>query len=466
MTSTMDMLTPVMRQVIAELGYQALTPVQERAIPLLLAGQDVIAQAETGSGKTGAFAMPILESLNPSHKSLQALVLCPTRELCAQVGRQMRRLGCRIPGLQVVVVAGGQPFRPQAQALQGGAQIVVGTPGRLLDHMRRATISLSKVTMVVLDEADRMLDMGFEDDMRALLGACPTRRQTALFSATYPPGIESMSRAYQNKPVRLTLGAHKETTAAGRPAIRQILVEVAIDDKTGVLLSLLAHHRPESAIVFCNQKVTASALAQELVASGISAAALHGDLEQRDRDRVMATFRNGSIRVLVATDVAARGIDVDKVAIVFNFDLPAKPEVYVHRIGRTGRAGSTGLAITLATPRASYKIEAIEAFTAVSMHRVPAPPGREQQMQESAVPAATMATLRIGGGRKEKLRAGDIVGALTGEAGRLPFAAVGKIEIHDHFSYVAVAQELAKAARRSLAEGRIKGRRFTVALES
>ena len=466
MTSTMDMLSPELRQIIAELGYQALTPIQERSIPLLLAGQDLIAQSETGSGKTGAFAMPIIERLNPRHKSPQALVLCPTRELCAQVARQLRRLGCRIPGLQVAVVSGGQPFRPQAQALQGGAQIVVGTPGRLLDHLRRGSISLSSVIMVVLDEADRMLDMGFEEDMRAILGACPTRRQTALFSATYPPSIESMSRCYQNKPVRVSSGPSEHSAAAGRAAIRQFVMEAASEDKVAVLLSLLAQHRPDSAIVFCNQKATASALAKDLVAAGLGAAALHGDLEQRDRDRVMAMFRNGSIRILIATDVAARGIDVANVTIVFNFDLPAKPEVYVHRIGRTGRAGSAGLAIALANPRESYKIEAIEAFTSVSIQRQSASPSGENRMQLGAVPRATMTTLRIGGGRKEKLRAGDIVGALTGESGGLPFAAVGKIEIHDHFSYVAIAQELAPAAHRSLTEGRIKGRRFTVLLET
>lgn len=466
MTSTMDMLSPELRQVIAELGYRALTPIQERSIPLLLAGQDLIAQSETGSGKTGAFAMPIVERLNPRHKRAQALVLCPTRELCAQVARQLRRLGCRIPGLQVAVVSGGQPFRPQAQALQSGAQIVVGTPGRLLDHLRRGSISLSSVTIVVLDEADRMLDMGFEDDMRAILGACPTRRQTALFSATYPPGIEAISRSYQTKPVRLSSGSNDRLAAAGRAAIRQFVIEVAAEDKVALLKSLLGHHKPDSAIVFCNQKSTASALAQDLVAVGLSAAALHGDLEQRDRDRVMATFRNRSIRILIATDVAARGIDVENVTIVFNFDLPAKPEVYLHRIGRTGRAGSAGLAIALATQRESHKIEAIEVFTSVSMQRQSAPTNDENQQQLSSVPSATMATLRIGGGRKEKLRAGDIVGALTGESGGLPFAAVGKIEIHDHFSYVAIARELAASACRSLAQGRIKGRRFAVALEA
>ena len=464
MTSTLDLLSPDLRQVIAELGYATLTSIQERSIPLLLANCDLIAQSRTGSGKTAAFSLPLLDRLNPRLRRPQALVLCPTRELCAQVAREIRKLGRRIPGLQVAVVSGGMPLRPQAQLLQNGVHIVVGTPGRILDHLRRETLPLACVATIVLDEADRMLDMGFEEDMHAILSACPDQRQTALFSATYPPAIAAMSRAYQREPERVTIEDAPEVAQAGPGKFRQLVVECEFDDKTAVLLGLIGEYRPESSIVFCNLKATASALADELAAFHISAATLHGDLEQRDRDKVMAKFRNRSIRILVATDVAARGIDVEDVKIVFNYDLPAKPEVYVHRIGRTARAGKGGLAVALMTRREQHKIDAIEAFTSVSLERRAAPSVRRGA--DPAAQAASMATLRISGGRKDKVRAGDILGALTGDACGLSKDAVGKIEIHDHFAYVAVARDVAVAARRGLEEGRIKGRRFGVELES
>jgi ATP-independent RNA helicase DbpA len=408
----------------------------------------------------------LLQSIALKPRRVQALILCPTRELCAQVAREVRKFGRKQMGLQVLVVAGGQPFRPQALALQGGVHVVVGTPGRVLDHVTRRTLQLQSVTHLVLDEADRMLDMGFEDDMREILGACPPTRQTALFSATFPPVIEAISRSYQRQPVRVTIEDETDGESVVSPDIRQLVVESAHEDKMATLLWLLREHQPQSCIVFCNFKAGASELAAALEASGVSATALHGDLEQRDRDKVLAKFRNRSVRALIATDVAARGLDVEAVDVVINYDLPPKPDSYVHRIGRTGRAGRAGTAIAIATPREQHKIAAIEAYTSVSLQRVKRP----SASRAATVPAAPqkqlaeMTTLRLGAGRKNKLRPGDILGALTGEAGGLPGDAVGKIEIHDFFAYVAVRRDLAATARDSLLAGRIKGRKIGVEL--
>lgn len=465
MSSALDRLSPELQDVTSELGYTALTPIQEQTIPLLLKGKDVIGQSKTGSGKTAAFILPILHKIQLRPRHVQALILCPTRELGAQVAREARKLGRRHPGLSVVAVAGGTPFRGQALQLQGGAHIVVGTPGRVLDHLRRGTLPLDAVRTLVLDEADRMLDMGFEEDLRAILKECPEHRQTALFSATFPAAIEAISREHQREAVRVTIG--EEVSA---PVIRQHVIESAFEDKLATLLWLIRNDKPESSIAFCNLKATAAELATSLVKAGVSAMALHGDLEQRDRDNVLAKFRNRSVRVLVATDVAARGLDIEAVDAVFNYDMPAKPEVYVHRVGRTGRAGRSGIAIAIATPREGHKIEKIEEYTGQTLQRRNAPHEKALEAElngraEAVAGEAAMATLRLNGGRKNKIRAGDILGALTGEAGGLPASAVGKIEIHDFFAYVAVSRPLAAAARASLLAGRIKGRKIGVELE-
>ncbi len=460
--------------VTRELGFERLTPIQAQSIPLILAGKDLIAQSKTGSGKTAAFSLPILQRLEQtcgqrgahrSQRRLQALVLCPTRELCTQVAREIRRLGRRLPGLQVLILSGGQPMFSQIGALEKGVHIVVGTPGRVIDHLSRQTLNLSSVTTVVLDEADRMLDMGFQEDMERILGETPKTRQTLLFSATFPRSIESMSRSYQRSPVRVTA----EDEAQSAPDIEEILHEVSDNDgsaKLTALLSLLNQRKPESAIVFCNLKLTVTELTRALQQAGVSASGIQGDLEQRERDRVMARFRNQSTRVLVATDVAARGIDVEKLDLVVNFDLSPDPEVYVHRIGRTGRAGRKGLAISLATTRERAKIERIEEFTSKRLERVQlemrkAEVGEQKQTTDQS---AKMETLYIAAGRKEKMRPGDILGALTGEAGGLNAVDVGKIEIHDHFSYVAVSKAVAQIAVQRLTDGKIKGRKFRVGL--
>jgi len=455
-------------EVLKELGYTTFTQVQNESIPHLLAGKDLIGQSKTGSGKTLAFGLPILARINVQHRRIQALIICPTRELCAQVAREIRRAARKEPGLQVLVLAGGQPAGPQRAALEKGAHIAVGTPGRLLDLLDRS-LDLRSVKTIVLDEADRMLDMGFQEDMEDILGAAPRSRQTVFFSATFPESIEEMSRRYQKDPVRVTV-AEGETA---KPAIQEFLHEVERADKVIALQKILRKHRPETALVFCNQKATVAELAKMLEEQGMSVAGLHGDLEQFDRDRVMARFRNRSIRVLLATDVAARGIDVEALDLVVNFDLPHKPEVYVHRIGRTGRAGKAGLAVSIMTPRDGFKIDEIEAFIGRSMRRitleVEAQKEHAAREESQSGPApktfggtAPMETFAISGGRKDKLRPGDILGALTGDAGGLDAKDVGKIEIHDRHAYVAVAKAVAAKAFAALQTGQIKGRKFKV----
>ncbi|OFZ19411.1 MAG: ATP-dependent RNA helicase DbpA [Bdellovibrionales bacterium GWB1_55_8] len=451
-------LSPSLIQVVAELGYEKMTPIQAQSIPLLLEGKDLVGQSKTGSGKTVAFSLPILNSLRVDKRDIQALILCPTRELCTQVAREIRKLGRRLPGLQVLILSGGQPMHPQLEALRKGVHLVVGTPGRVRDHLQRGSLELGAVRSVVLDEADRMLDMGFQEDMEAILKKVPEKRQMLFFSATYPRSIDSMSRAYQHAPVRVTIEDED-----GKLSIRQVSYESTPEEKPEALLWLLNQHKPESAIVFCNLKATVTELAYALAREGVSCAALHGDLEQSERDRVMAKFRNHSTRVLIATDVAARGIDLENLDVVFNYDLPAKPDIYVHRIGRTGRAGKSGVAVSLAGVREKSKLQAIEKFTGTPIAtQTLGRSGERAKKEGDAVAGAKMATLYISGGRKDKMRPGDILGALTGEAGGLEASKVGKIEIHDRFSYVAVSKEIAHLALQRLRDGRIKGRKFRV----
>jgi ATP-independent RNA helicase DbpA len=455
-------LVPALIGVAAELGFEKLTPIQAASIPPLLLGQDLVGQSRTGSGKTVAFALPLLHRLNLETRELQGLVLAPTRELAAQVARELRKLGRRLPGLSVVVLAGGEPVREQSRALERGVHLAVGTPGRVLDHLRRRTLRVHRVATVVLDEADRMLDMGFVPDIEKVLKALPDSRQVALFSATFPETIRELSERYQKSPVSVRV----EDPTDGEPDILELVVRTDPRRKLETLCSTLEEHPHETALVFANQKLTVTELEQALQAKGISVASLHGDLEQRDRDRVLAKFRNGSTRVLLATDVAARGIDLDNLSLVVNADLPRQPEIYVHRIGRTGRAGKSGLAISLCVPADEPKLQAIEEYTgraltpAESVERDAA--RAEPKPRDRALRDAPMDTLRLSGGRKDKLRAGDILGALTGEAGGLLGTDVGKIEIHDHYSFVAVTKATSKKALLSLQQGRIKGRRFRV----
>jgi ATP-independent RNA helicase DbpA len=467
-------LSPELLSVVKELGYEFLTPIQADSIPHLLAGRDVIGQSKTGSGKTAAFTLPILEKIAKLNLDLQrqphlqALVLCPTRELCTQVAREIRKLGRKHMGLQVLMLSGGTPLGPQIHAIEKGIHIVVGTPGRVLDHLEKQTLDLTRVQTLVLDEADRMLDMGFQDEMEVILNALPADRQTVFFSATFPKSIESMSTRYQREAVRVTI---EDEDLALQPIVQKYAEleaedpEYLFSEKLKLLLWLLGNYGPESSIVFVNLKIHAAELAESLIHLGVSCDSLHGDLEQAERDSVMAKFRNQSIRVLVATDVAARGIDVDNLDLVFNFDLPQKTENYIHRIGRTGRAGKSGIAISLILPKEMTKITAIQNATGVTIEKIEYESLHDfspSELKKDIHQEAKMATLFIAGGRKNKMRPGDILGALTGEAGALRGDEIGKIEIHDFFSYVAVAKDQARQALRSLQDGRIKGKRFRV----
>jgi ATP-independent RNA helicase DbpA len=359
-------LSPTLCQVVAELGFARPTPVQARAIPLLLAGRDLIGKSTTGTGKTAAFALAILRKLKRGERHPQALILCPTRELCAQVARDFRKLGRRETGLAVVILSGGQPMKPQLEALQRGVHVVVGTPGRALDHITRGSLKLDGVATIVVDEADRMLDMGFGAEMEKILTTAPKPRQTILFSATYPRSIDAMTETHQRDPERLTVDE-----SDGPPAlVRQLAYLVGDTGRQGTLLAILRMSPPESAILFCNFKATVARIEQALRAAGVSCASLHGDLEQRERDFVMAKFRNHSIRVLVATDVAARGLDIEGLDLVVNFELPFQPEIYIHRIGRTGRAEATGDAFTIMIAEDAPHVYAIERFISQTIPRV------------------------------------------------------------------------------------------------
>lgn len=453
-------LLPALAAVARELGFERLTPIQQQSIPELLEGKDLIGQSKTGSGKTAAFALPLLQKVDLSRRELQGLVLCPTRELSAQVARELRKLGRSLSGLSVVVLAGGQELREQTRALEQGVHLAVGTPGRVLDHLQRRHLKVHRVAAAVLDEADRMLDMGFGEDVGKILKALPPNRQTVFFSATYPETIRELSAKYQRDPLRVTVV--DEDGAA--PRTKELVVHVPPAEKLDALRWILRQYPHDSALVFANLKTSVAEIARALGAGRGSVSSLHGDLEQRDRDRELAKFRNGSTRVLVATDVAARGIDLQKLDLVVNFDLPTQPEIYVHRIGRTGRAGEVGLAASLCTHAERPRLEAIEAYTGSALIEVE----RERKPASAAVTAppleAKMDTLRLSGGRKDKLRPGDILGALTGEAGGLSGSEVGKIEIHDRFSYVAVAKGVSQRALGSLSRGRIKGKRFKAEL--
>jgi len=456
-------LSPSLLAVVGELGYETPTPIQAECIPLMLAGKDVIGQSKTGSGKTAAFALPILNALDLETRSLQALVVCPTRELCAQVAREIRTLGRKHAGLAVLTIAGGEPIRAQSSALERGVHIAVGTPGRLLDHLNRGTLEPSTVTTAVLDEADRMLDMGFQEDVERIIGALPRARQTVFFSATFPPTIQTMSRTHQRDAVNVTIDDPDEKT----PEIRQLCLTIEREQRLHALYWVLNEYEHESALVFCNFKATVAELARTLASAGVSVDSLHGDLEQFHRDQVLARFRNQSVRVLIATDVAGRGIDVDHLDLVINYELSPQPEVYVHRIGRTGRAGRRGVAVALATPREKSRIEAIESLTGTRIVRLPSLPadaGDVATLSRAVAGPATMDTILISGGRKDKVRPGDILGALTGEAGGLKAADVGKIEIHPRLSYVAVSSSVSRRATKSLNGGRIKGKRFRATL--
>ena len=446
-------LSPAMLSNLKSMGYETMTPIQAASLPAVLNGQDVIAQAKTGSGKTAAFGIGVLTKIDAQKFSVQALVLCPTRELADQVGKEIRRLARCTPNIKVLTLCGGAPIGPQYGSLEHGAHIIVGTPGRVKKHLDQATLKLENVTTLVLDEADRMLDMGFYDDISAIIAQAPSRRQTLLFSATFPAAIKELSARFQNNALDV-----KVETTHDAVHIEQVFYETTTQQKLPLLSALLAHYRPESAVVFCNTKIQCQNVADALVSAGFSAQALHGDMEQKERDRVLVLFSNKSNPILVATDVAARGLDVKDLQAVISFDLAFEAETHIHRIGRTGRAGKAGLALSLVTPADAQRMIAIEEYQQTSLVYGDAGALLKSPNQEAP---PQMITLCIDGGRKDKVRPGDILGALTGEAG-IASEHVGKIDIFDNHAYVAIAQSMAQKALKRLAEGKIKGRKFKV----
>ena len=432
------------------LGYLVMTPIQAAALPLALAGQDLIAQAQTGSGKTAAFALALLARLDSKRPDTQALVLCPTRELAEQVTQEIRRLARAADNIKVLTLCGGAPIRSQLDSLAHGAHIVVGTPGRISDHLARGSLLLAALNCLVLDEADRMLDMGFMDDIAAIAAQCPKNRQTLLFSATYPEGIAQIGKKFLRNPQEVKLTEQPTATA-----IRQRFYEVTEDQRLHAVGLLLNHYRPERTLAFCNTKAQCRDLVAVLGAQGITALALHGDLDQRDRDQVLIQFANRSCPVLVATDVAARGLDITDLEAVVNVDITPDAELHIHRVGRTGRAGAQGWAFSLASLDEMGRVGRIEQLQgrASTFH-----PLAELTPTGSGPLLAPMVTLQILGGRKEKIRAGDVMGALTGSAG---FAAglIGKINVNEFSTYVAVAREIADSALQALNNGTVKGKR-------
>ncbi len=446
-------LPPALLQGVDALGYAAMTPIQAQALPPILDGRDVIAQAPTGSGKTAAFGLGLLHRLDPANGATQALVLCPTRELADQVGKQVRRLASGIPNIKVSILCGGIPLAPQLASLAHAPHVVVGTPGRVQELVARGALSLKAVRTLVLDEADRMLDMGFEDAIRDLVKRTPKDRQSLLFSATFPDAIRTLGKAMLRDALEVSIDG-----GAQPAAIEQLFYEADPARRAPLLAALLLHHHPESTVVFCNTRADTVEVVGSLAHYGFSALALHGDMEQRDRDEVLVQFANRSCSVLVASDVAARGLDVEDIGAVVNFELPTDADTYLHRIGRTGRAGRAGLALSLCTPR--------ERPRATAIAERQGQPLRWQTLQPLSgkagnVPAAAMATLRIDAGRGDKLRPGDIVGALTGEAG-LHKDAIGKIAVFATRSYVAITRAKIAQALERLRAGKIKGRKFRV----
>jgi ATP-independent RNA helicase DbpA len=439
---------------LKSLGYAAMTPIQEQSLPPILNGKDVIAQGKTGSGKTAAFGLGLLAKLDTQRLSVQSLVLCPTRELADQVAKAIRELARTLPNIKILTVCGGAPYGAQATSLQHGAHIVVGTPGRIEDHLRKRSLNLSAVTTLVLDEADRMLDMGFQATLDAIIERVPVPRQTLLFSATYPDEIQSIARRVMIEPVLVQVASTHDAAT-----IRQHFYSIDNDEQrmTALRLLLMKFH-PQSALVFCKTRRETQAVADELSRLRFSVLALHGDLEQRDRDKTLVRFANKSVSVLVATDVAARGLDIDSLDAVINYHLAQDSELHLHRIGRTGRAGSKGVAYSLFSEKERYRIDLLEERFDTIIKSEALPPA---YLLEKPAYKPAMATLLINGGKKQKVRPGDILGALTGEHG-IAGTEVGKIDTFDNHAYVAVRRDVAKAALKKLTEGKLKGRNFRV----
>jgi ATP-independent RNA helicase DbpA len=446
-------LSPAMLAILQQLEYRTMTPIQAASLPITLAGHDLIAQAKTGSGKTAAFALPLLTKLNPRHFGVQAMVLCPTRELADQVTQEIRRLARFADNIKILSLCGGATMRPQRESLEHGAHIVVGTPGRIMDHLERGSLKLDALNTLVLDEADRMLDMGFYDDIAFVVKQCPTQRQTLLFSATYPEGIARLAQKFMRQPQEVKLLEQHEGSK-----IRQRFYEIKHEERLQAVATLLKHYRPVSTLAFCNTKQQCRDLLDVLHAQRIHALTLNGDMEQRERDQVLIQFANRSCSVLVATDVAARGLDIAQLEAVINVDVTPDPEIHIHRIGRTGRADEDGWALSLCSPADMNRVSNIARM----MGSEPEWHSLDSLKSENNAPLVPpMVTLQILGGRKEKIRAGDVLGALTGEAG-FTREQVGKITVTDMSTYVAVVRSIAREAVKRLSAGKVKGKTVKV----
>ncbi|EAQ54558.1 ATP-dependent RNA helicase DbpA [Vibrio sp. 10N.222.54.F12] len=443
-------LKPELLNTLDSLGYTEMTPIQALSLPTILDGKDVIGQGKTGSGKTAAFGLGVLQNLRVKRFRVQSLVLCPTRELADQVAKEIRTLARGIHNIKVLTLCGGMPMGPQIGSLEHGAHILVGTPGRILDHLERDRIDLSELNTLVLDEADRMLEMGFQDALDAVIEAAPKDRQTLLFSATFPKQIKSVADRIMNNPEMV-----KVESTHDHSSIQQHFYKVeGTEARDDALELMLLHHQPESAVVFCNTKKEVQNVNDELSHRGFSVIELHGDMEQRERDQALVQFSNKTISILVATDVAARGLDVDNLDAVFNFELSRDPEVHVHRIGRTGRAGSKGVAISFFSEKEMHRVAQIDEYMDMPIEpsQLPAKPIAKPYY-------SNMVTIQIDGGKKAKLRAGDILGALTGQGG-IDGKSVGKINLFAMRAYVAVERSMAKKALGKIESGKMKGRQF------
>lgn len=515
-------LNPNILRAVEEMGFEEMSPIQAKAIPLMLEGKDIVGQAQTGTGKTAAFGIPLLMRINPKVRSLQAIVLCPTRELAIQVAEEIRKLGAFMHGIKVLPVYGGQEISKQIRSLKAGVQVIIGTPGRVMDHMRRKTVRFDDISMVVLDEADEMLNMGFREDIETILSQIPKERQTVLFSATMPQPILEIAKTYQQNAEMIRV-VKKELTV---PKIEQYYYEVTQKNKEEVLSRLLDMYNPKLSLVFCNTKKQVDELTAALQGRGYFAEGLHGDMKQQQRDRVMNSFRNGKTEILVATDVAARGIDVENVEAVFNYDVPQDDEYYVHRIGRTGRAGREGRAFTLVVGREIYKLKDIMRYCKTKVKVQPIPSINdvtavkadkildrlteiirdedlskmidliEARVNEEDYTTLDMAAaflkmymgedgskpeeedgdyedfgdtgaekgmvrLFINLGKNQKIRPGDILGAIAGETG-MPGKLIGTIDMYDKYTFVEVPREYANEVINVMKSAKIKGKSINI----
>ncbi|HEX6506041.1 MAG TPA: DEAD/DEAH box helicase [Chloroflexota bacterium] len=497
---------------VSEVGYEEPTPIQLQAIPVLMEGRDLLAQSQTGTGKTAAYTIPLLSGIDTSRRAVQAIVLVPTRELAVQVAGTVHKLG-KYRGVQDLPIYGGQPIDRQLRALSRGVQVVVGTPGRVMDHMRRGTLDLSEVHTVVLDEADRMLDMGFVEDIETILDDIPAGRQIGLFSATIPPRIRSLSQRYMRDPATITIGKERLTV----PEVRQGYVETTRQGKVDALTRILDMEEPESTLVFVRTKRETDELGENLSGRGYAAEVIHGDLGQAQRERAIGGFRDGRTDVLVATDVAARGLDIPNVGLVVNYDIPEDPEAYVHRVGRTARAGKSGTAITFVTPRERGLLKTIERLIRARLERMRVPTvqdiaerraqtfrdalresllddrlepylvmveqlGEEFDVAQIAAAAIKLALeetpaapqeddgravetgmerLFVRAGRRDGVSARDFVGAIANETG-MPGRDIGAIDIYDNFSFVEVPKSRAQEVADTLMRSGVRGRRVAV----